>query len=85
MVVRDQDRALAFYIPETAHDLVATVAPVWLPTHLRDAIERRALTLRHRALEYARWHKTVTLDNAQHAARSRAIGIDRSIGDGLAL
>ena len=62
----------------TAHDLAAPATSDELPARVRGAIDHRAATLRRRALEYARWHAAVTLDNPARDARSHDIGLDRS-------
>jgi conjugative relaxase-like TrwC/TraI family protein len=69
--------------PATAHEIAATASESW-PSHVRAAIERRALLVRDRSSIYKRWRaETVAFDQAARTARSRDIGADRSIGEWL--
>jgi hypothetical protein len=71
--------------PITAHDLAATPVDQALSQHVRHALDQRAAAIRLRADEYERCRAAVALDNAARAARSRDIGTERSVGDGLEL
>ncbi len=70
--------------PVTAHAVAATTASESRPSRVRAAIERRARAVRDRSGVYRRWRaEAVAFDHAVRAVRSRDIGTDRSIGEGL--
>jgi hypothetical protein len=70
--------------PVTAHDVAATTASESRSSRVRAAIERRARAARDRSGVYRRWRaEAVAFDHAVRTVRSRDIGTDRSIGEGL--
>jgi hypothetical protein len=70
--------------PATAHAVAATTASESRPSRVRAAIERRARAVRDRSGVYRRWRaEAVAFDHAVRTVRSRDIGTDRSIGEGL--
>jgi hypothetical protein len=70
--------------PVTAHAVAATTASESRPSRVRAAFERRARAVRDRSGVYRRWRaEAVAFDHAVRAVRSRDIGTDRSIGEGL--
>jgi conjugative relaxase-like TrwC/TraI family protein len=70
----------------TTHDIAATAARESLPPSVRTAIDRRAMAITHRANNYHRWcAPDVTFDGRVQQARSRDIGVDRSMSHGLEL
>jgi hypothetical protein len=70
--------------PVTAHDVAATTASESRPSRVRAAIERRARAVRDRSGLYSRSRaEAVAFDHAVRTVRSRDIGTDRSIGEGL--
>ena len=71
--------------PTTGHDLAASAAPAVLPARVRGAIDDRATALHRHTLAHSRWHTAAMLHNTATHARTRDIGLDRSLDDGLEL
>ena len=70
--------------PATAHDIAAMSASASQSPRVRAAVERRARAVRHLSSGYRRWRaEAFALDHLVRAARSRDIGTDRSLGEGL--
>jgi ATP-dependent exoDNAse (exonuclease V) alpha subunit len=70
-------------LPSTAHEMAAKTAVELLPARVRVAVGHRARAVRSRGDVYSRWCADVVAVDRE--TRSRNIGTDRSISDGLEL
>jgi hypothetical protein len=69
--------------PTTPHDLAADAAGDALPARVHGAIDHRAATLHHRALEYECWRTASTLGRSLLEAPSRSVGFEYLTTKGL--